>query len=339
MTTDARGRSLSRRQFVQGAGVAGLGLLAGCGRLPGPAPTPVVHRIGYLDLRGSDDPERAMLWEALGELGYREGQNLLVESRLADGDLERLASFATELAAQNLELIVAAGTIPAGLASKATSQTPIVMMRGDAVGLGPEVIASFSRPGGNLTGVVTAAADYAGKWLELLNEVLPELARVALLFDPMNDSSPAQLQVLEHAAEVLHIGLQHLTVAEPDKLAAAFSVMKEEHAGALILVPGGRATLQRAQIAALALMNQIPAMSEWPDFAASSGLMGYGASRADLIHRAATFVDRVLKGEKPADLPVERPMRFDFVINLKTAQALGLTIPQHVLLQATDVIQ
>jgi putative ABC transport system substrate-binding protein len=280
-----------------------------------------------------------MLWEALGALWNREGQNLLVEYRLAEGDLERLASFATELAAQNFELIIAAGTTPAEFATKATSQTPIVIVRGDTVGLGRDVIASFARPGGNLTGVVTAAADYAGKWLELLHEVLPGLTRVAVLFDPLNDSSAAQLQVLEQGAEVLHIRLQHLTVAEADRLAAAFPAMHEEGAGALILVPGARATLQRAQVAALALANQIPAISEWPEFAANSGLMSYGANRADLLRRAATFVDRVLKGAKPADLPIERPTRFDLVINLQTAQALGLTIPQHVLLQATEIIQ
>jgi putative tryptophan/tyrosine transport system substrate-binding protein len=330
----------SHRQVVQGAGAVGLGLLAGCGRWPGQAPAPErVPRIGYLDVLGADDPYAAQLWEGLRDLGYHKGQNLVVESRFADGKPEQLPLLAAELAGLNLELIAASGVTAAKAASEAAPRTPVVIVRGGGDAVGTGLIASFARPGANVTGVVTASTDLIGKWLELLGEVLPRISRVAVLSDPTNETTDAHLNALARAAAHQQVRLQYLDVDEPQVLASAFAAMDQEHAEALILVPGSRATRQRSRIAALALAHGLPAVAEWRDFTADGGLMNYGASSADLVRQAATFVDKILKGAKPADLPVERPMRFDFVINLRTAQALGLTIPPHVLLQATEVIQ
>jgi len=187
---------LSRRALVCCASAAGLGLVAECGRLPWQGQAPArLHRIGYLDLRGTDDSSAPLLWEGLQALGYSEGQNIIAEYRYADGNPDQLYPLAAELAALNLELIVARGTIPARAASEATPRTPVVMAGGDAE-VGSGLIASFARPGGNLTGVVTGTVDFAGKWLELLKIALPPLARVALLLDPLNDNTDAHLREL-----------------------------------------------------------------------------------------------------------------------------------------------
>jgi putative tryptophan/tyrosine transport system substrate-binding protein len=333
---------LSRRQFVQGAGLASAGLLAGCGRLPWQAQAPGrVHRIGYLDWEqpSADDSDTLAFWEALRDLGYTEGQNLVVESRVAAGNLEQLPTLAAELVASNVELIVAMGNASANAAREAAPRTPIVWARGGGDPVGTGRIASYARPGGNITGVVTASVDLAGKWLDLLKETVPALSRVALLADPLNETTDVFLRELAGAAELLQIRLQFLELDDPEALTAAFSAMRQEHAEALVLVPGGRASPQRARIVALALANGLPAVTEQRRFTVAGGLMSYGPSRADMARRAAGLVDRILQGAKPADLPVEQPMRFDFVINLQTAQALGLTIPPHILAQATEVIQ
>jgi putative tryptophan/tyrosine transport system substrate-binding protein len=332
----------SRRQVVQGAGAVGLGLVAGCGRWPWQAQAPPagsVHRIGLLDQSSADDPYTLTFWEALGDLGYTEGHNLVVESRFAAGNLQQLPALAAELAASNVELIVAMGNASANAAREAAPQIPIVVARGGGDPVGAGRITSFARPGGNVTGVVTATVEIAAKWLELLKEAVPAISRVALLADHLNETTDAHLREIARAAESLQVRLQSLGLDEPEALTAAFTAMQQEHAEALVLVPGGRASLQASRIAALALAHGLPAVAEWRTFTVAGGLMSYGPSRVDLARRAASFVDRILKGAKPADLPVERPMRFDFVINATTAQALRLTIPQHVLLQATEVIQ
>jgi putative tryptophan/tyrosine transport system substrate-binding protein len=330
---------VSRRQVVHGAGAVGLGLLAGCGRLPWQAAQPVrVWRIGYLE------PASEPTWfeafrAALVELGYVEGQNLSIENRFAEGQPERLPSLAAELAALNVELVVARGSAAALATADTAPATPIVLATGGGDAVGSGLIASFARPGGNITGVNTASVDIAAKWLELLKEAVPTLSRVALLSDPHAAVTNAHLTEMERAAATLGVELQALNLGAPEQLTGAFSAMQQEHAEGLVLVPGGRAGPQRSRIAALALTYGLPAVSEWRDFAAGGGLLAYGTNVTDLVRRAAVFVDKILKGAKPADLPMERPMRFDFVINLKTAQALGLTIPHHVLLQATEVLQ
>jgi putative tryptophan/tyrosine transport system substrate-binding protein len=187
--------------------------------------------------------------------------------------------------------------------------------------------------------VVTATVDLAGKWLELLKEVVPAISRVALLADPRNENTDPQLRELARAAEILQVRLQSLDVDAPEALTAAFSAMQQEQAEARVLVPGGRAALQQASIAALALANRLPAVAEWRDFTVTGGLMSYGPSRADMVRRAAYYVDRILKGAQPADLPVERPMRFDFVVNMQTARDLRITFPNEILLQVTEVLQ
>jgi putative tryptophan/tyrosine transport system substrate-binding protein len=330
---------LSRRQFVLVGGVAGLGLLAGCGRWPWQAARPVrVPRIGYLE------PASERTWfdafrAALGELGYVEGQSLSIEYRSAEGQPERLPGLATELAVSNVELVVARGSAAALAAADAAPATPIVLGSGGGDAVGTGLIASFARPGGNITGVNTASVDIAAKWLELLKEAVPTLSRVAVLSDPTPPVTSAHLTEIERAAATLGVRLQALSLGAPEELTGAFSAMQQEHAEGLVLLPGGRAGPQRSRIAALALTNGLPSVSEWREFAAGGGLLAYGTNVTDLLRRAAVFVDKILKGAKPADLPVERPMRFDFVINLKTAQALGLTIPHEILLQVTEVIQ
>ena len=327
----------SRRQFVQGAGVAGLGLLAGCGRLPGQAPAQA-WRIGYLN-QSFDGPQTDGLREGLRDLGYVEGQNLVIEYRFAEGQLERLPSLAAELAASHPALIVANGSVAPRIASEAAPGMPIVIAGGGGAPIETGLIAGFAQPGGNITGVITASADIAAKWLELLRETLPTLSRVALLSDPTVNITVVHLREMERAAAILGVRLQSLNLGEPAELPDAFTAMQQGHAEGLILLPGGRAGAQRSRIAELALAQRLPAVSEWREFAEAGGLIAYGTNSANLSRRAATFVDKILKGAKPADLPVERPMRFDLVINAKTAQALGLTIPQHVLLQVTEVIQ
>jgi putative ABC transport system substrate-binding protein len=330
---------VSRRQVVHGAGAVGLGLLAGCGRLPWQAAQPVrVWRIGYLE------PASEPTWfeafrAALVELGYVEGQNLSIENRFAEGQPERLPGLAAELAALNVELLVARGAGAALAAADAAPATPIVLGSGGGDAVGSGLIDSFARPGGNITGVNTASVDIAAKWLELLKEAVPTLSRVALLSDPTAPVTHAHLREMERAAATLGIQLQALNLGAPEEVTGAFSAMQQEHAEGLVLLPGGRAGPQRSRIAALALTNGWPAASEWREFAVSGGLLAYGTNVTDLVRRAAVFVDKILKGAKPADLPMERPMLFELVINLKTAQALGLTIPPHVLAQATQLIQ
>ena len=333
---DAR-HSLTRRQLMQGASVVGLGLLAGCGRLPGQAQAPA-WRIGYLH-QSFDGPQTDGLRQGLRDLGYVEGQNLVVEYRFAEGRLERLPALAAELVGFQPVLIAANGSIAPRVVSDAAPSMPIVISGGGGAPVELGLVAGFARPGGNITGVITASVDIAAKWLEMLREALPGLSRVALLSDPTADISVVHVREIERAAVILGVQVQSLSLGDPAELPALFATIQQAPADGLILLPGGRAGAQRSRIAELALAHHLPAVSEWREFAEAGGLMAYGADAVNLSYRAATFVDKILKGAKPADLPVERPMHFEFVINLKSAQTLGLALPQRVLLQATEIIQ
>jgi putative ABC transport system substrate-binding protein len=276
--------------------------------------------------------------EGLRELGYVEGQNIVIEYRWAEGTYERFPALIAELLAQRVEVIVTAGT-PASLAVKqATTSVPLVMVAvGDPVATG--LVASLARPGGNITGLTSTAEELEGKRLELLREVIPKLSHVAVFWNPENQSLLALLKEMRAAAQVLGMNVQVLEVRTPGELEEAFNAIVRERPGAL-LVMGDRFFLHnRQRIMAFATTQRLPVVPVHPELVEAGGLMSFGPSYPGMHRRAAYFVDRILKGAKPADLPVERPMTFELVINLKTAQALGLTIPPTLLFQATEVIR
>ena len=298
-------------------------------------------RIGLLET-SSPSPARVRLWETLRqrlrELGYLEGQNIAFESRFGEGKVDRLPGLAAALVALKVDVIVTSGT-PASLAAKEATRTiPIVMAQlADPVGAG--LVASLGRPGGNVTRLTTQDADLGGKRLEMLLQVVPKVSRFAVLVDETSPGSMLIARGTEVAAQSLGVQLQSLGVRGPEELDSAFSAMKEARAGALILESSSLLFTSRTRLADLALKNRLPTMFAQREYAEAGGLMAYSADFSDLFRRAATFVDKILKGAKPADLPVEQPTKFDFVINLKTAKALGLTIPPSLLGRADEVIQ
>jgi putative ABC transport system substrate-binding protein len=338
MAGEQRGPYLSRRRLAQGAGVAGLGLLAGCGRWPGQAQPARVPRIGVLrsnpeqlGVTGAfpQDQEAAFV-QGLRELGYAEGHNIHIERRYAEG--------VAELIQLPVDVILAAGTLAIRAAKDATDTIPIVMViANDPVQQG--FVASLARPGGNLTGLGDLGAQLQGKRLEVLKDTVPGLVRVAFLWNPAISDRAYERQETEAAAQALALRLHPLAARTPEELEAAFAAAATEPPEALLLQNSALISGHQARIAELAARSRLATMAGVPDFAANGGLMGYGPNRADQWRRAAYYVDKILRGTPPAELPVEQPMRIDFAINLKTAQALGLTIPQHVLLQATEIIQ
>jgi putative tryptophan/tyrosine transport system substrate-binding protein len=331
---------LSRRQFVQGAGVAGL-VLVGCGRWPGQqrAPGgPGIRRIGVL---GDSSTAR---WDAfregLRELGWVEGQNLATEYRWTDRHNERYGAVAAELLQLQLELIVAGTSTGSAAAQQATSTVPIVAILATGEALEAGIVDNIARPGGNITGMAgISGTQLEGKQLQLLTEAVPEASRVAILGAGTGASFERRVQALQSAAPMLGVQLQVFPVQTPGGIEDAFAAMGAAGAHALKILPATLFDPLWEQIADLTARYRLPGLTEYMEFPQAGGLMAYGVDRHDIYRRAATYVDKILKGARPGDLPMERPMRFDFVINLKTAQALGLTIPQHVLLQATEVIQ
>jgi putative tryptophan/tyrosine transport system substrate-binding protein len=327
----------SRRQLVQGAGAVGLTLLAGCGRLPGQALSSMpVPRLGLLGLR-SLPPLVAAFREGLREFGYVEGQNIIVEHRIADGRLDRLSELAAELVRERVDVIVAENNPAAIVAKQATSTIPIVMANGDPVGTG--LAASLARPGGNVTGLTAFGAELGGKRLEILKEAFPGVRQVAVVWNPTNPVKRLQWTESLTAAHTLSVQLHSVEVQAPEHLEPAFATVSQQPAEALLVFADEFTASYAGQIVALANASRLPTMYDSRPFMDPGGLMAYGPILPALYRRAAYYVDRILKGANPADLPIEQPMRFDFVINLKTAQALGLTIPHHVLAQATEVIQ
>jgi putative ABC transport system substrate-binding protein len=331
----------TRRQLVQGVGVAGLGLLAGCGRLPWQAEPPArVHRIGFL--RGSEgDNEYAAFEQGLQELGYVEGHNILIERRHAAGQPARHPELVAELLHLPVELLVVGGTAATRAAAEATDTIPIVMgATNDPVRQG--FIASLARPGGNLTGLTALNAQLIGKQLELLKDTVPGLARVGYLWNPAIPDRAYELQETEAAAQSLGLRVHPLEARTAEELEGAFAAAATGRVAAVFLQNGpviSGSPLHRARIVELAARHRLPTMAGYPEFAADGGLLGHGPNRAHQWRRAAYYVDRILKGAKPADLPVEQPMRFDFVVNMKTARELGITIPHEVALQITEVIE
>jgi putative ABC transport system substrate-binding protein len=301
-----------------------------------------VPRVGYLSPGSSSDPVRQNRFEAfrqgLRELGYVEGQNIAIESRWAEGKYDRYSALTADLVRLKVDVIVAVGGRATQDAQRATRTIPIVMsVVIDPLGSG--LVASLARPGGNVTGLTIMASDLVGKQLELLKEVVPKISRVALLWNPANPGSAPQLREAEAAARALGVRLQTLEARDPQEIGSAFAAMTRERAGALVILADAILTNQRRQIAELAAKRRLPAVYGVSEYAEAGGLMFYGPSSLDLERRAATFVDKILKGAKPADLPVEQPSKFELVINLKTAKALGLTMPPSLLQRADRVIE
>jgi len=276
--------------------------------------------------------------EGLRDLGYVEGRNVLIEYRWAEGQYERFPALIAELIALKVEVIVTAGT-PASVAVKdATTSIPLVMVAvGDPVG--SDLVASLARPGGNLTGLVSIAPDLEGKRLELLTEVVPKLSHVAFLLNPANAFHVTSEKQARAAAKALHLKVGFVAVRAETEFDRAFQAISNQRPGALVMLADRLFLHHRARIVDFAARNRLPTVYAYTELVEAGGLMSFGPSYPGMHRRAAYFVDRILKGVKPADLPMEQPSKFELVINLKTAKALGLTIPRLVLLRADQVIE
>jgi putative ABC transport system substrate-binding protein len=301
-----------------------------------------VSRIGYLSPSSPSDPRTQRFREAfrqgLRELGWVEGKNIAIEYRWAEERTERLADLARELVSLKVDVLVAATTLAILPAKRATGTIPIVMaIAADPVVTG--VVASIARPEGNITGLSMMSPALLGKQMQLLKELVPKLSRVALLGNPANASNAPQLQYAQDAARALTVRLQPLEARAPGEIDSAFAAMTRERAGAVIVLVDSMFAAHRTRIADLAAKSRLPAVYGLTDHAEAGGLIAYGPNVADLYRRAAVYVDKILKGAKPADLPVEQPSKFELVINLKTAKALGLTIPPSVLVRSDQVIE
>jgi putative ABC transport system substrate-binding protein len=326
---------MDRRAFI----VMAAGLLAA--PLAAEAqPAPGVHRIGFL---GNSTPalETNLVGpfrEGLRELGYLEGQNILIEYQWAEGKYERFPALIAELLARKVKLIVTAGTPASHAVKKATTSVPLVMVAvGDPVASG--LVPSLTRPGGNITGLTSISEEIEGKRLELLREVAPNVAHVAALGNFGNASQKKAFEALRAAAAVLRIKLRSLDVRTADQLDEAFDVMVRERPEALLVFADRVFLHNRVRIMDFATKHRLPGVHAYRELVEVGGLMSYGPSYAGMHRRAAYYIDRILKGAKPGDLPVERPKTFELIVNLKTAKALGLTIPPSVLARADEVIQ
>jgi putative ABC transport system substrate-binding protein len=299
-----------------------------------------VPRIGYLSATSpSVDPARREAFlQGLRELGYVERKNIVIEWRYTEGKLDRLAALAAELVRPQVDVIVSGGSLTTRAAKQATDTIPIVMAQdGDPVRNG--FVASLARPGGNVTGLATLTPEISGKRLELLKETIPRLSRLAVLGSSTEPGNALSLRETELAARAFGVQIQYLEVADPKEVGAAFQALSKGRADAILVLSGTVVNQRRAEIVDLAVKNRLPAIYYAPVWVEDGGLMSYGPSFNDLYRRAATYVDKILKGAKPADLPVEQPTKFEFVINLKAAKQIGLTIPPNVLARADKVIK
>jgi putative tryptophan/tyrosine transport system substrate-binding protein len=274
----------------------------------------------------------------LRELGYVEGKNIVIEYRSAEGKPDRLPAVAAELARLKVDVIVTTGPSVTRAAKEATSTIPIVMTN-DNDPVGNRFVASLARPGGNITGLATLSPELSGKRLELLKETVPRLSRVAVLGTSTVPGYAQALRETELAARAFKVKLQNLDVLDPKDIETAFRAASKEHADAVLVLTGLIFNNQRTQVVDLAVKNRLPAIYINTVFVEDGGLMSYGVSQNDLARRAAKYVDKILKGAKPADLPVEQPKNFEFIINLKAAKQIALTIPPNVLARADKVIK
>ena len=340
--------AITRRQFVVGASMAGagLGLLTGCGRLPWqPAPAPRILRIGFLSAGvASTTADRvAVFRQGLRDLGYVEGENVVIEYRYGEGHLDRVSELAAELVRLPVDAILAAAPTATRPAKEATVTLPIVMAY-DTDPVGNGFIASLARPGGNITGLSSLAPGISGKQLELLQAMVPGLARVAVLGNSIPGAyadlrQDPRSKEMEVAAGTLGVQLQYLDVRSLEDIEPAFGEARRGHADAAVALGSAILESDRARVADLAAQYRLPTVYHAREFVEVGGLACYGVSFIALYRRAAYYVDRILKGAKPADLPVEQPMTFEFVVNMKTARELGITLPNEIMLQVTEVIE
>ena len=301
-----------------------------------------VWRIGFLGVTsgpvpGSDPSLNAFL-RRLRDLGYIEGKNIALEFRYSEGRTERYPVLAAELVNLKVDVLVAESTPAAIAAKQASSTVPIVMVSvGDPVGA--KLIDSLARPGGNITGLSLLAPELAAKRLDLLKQTLPKISRVAVLWNSANEGMRLRFRETQIAAPVLGVTLQSVTVQSPDDFNTVFAAMTRDRPESLLVLADTVTVANSRRTVEFATRNRVPAIYEWRGFVDAGGLMSYGVDFSEHFRRAAYFVDKILKGAKPGDLPVEQPSKFELVINLKTAKALGLTIPQSILVRADDVIQ
>jgi putative ABC transport system substrate-binding protein len=300
-----------------------------------------VSRIGYLtgSFLASQSYRHEAFRQGLRELGYVEGKNIVIEWRAADGNRDRQRALAAELVRLKVDVIVASSGGDTRAAKEATATIPIVMTQSDDP-VASGFVASLARPGGNITGVSTLSPETSGKRLELLKEIVPKLSRVAVFGTSTSPGNTRTLKEIEIAAGALGVKLQYLDVLTAKDIEPAFRAASKERADAVLeIVSGSIRSSQRKEITALAIKSRLPLMLERPDHVEAGGLMSYGVYLPDLDRRAAVYVHKILKGAKPADLPVEQPTKFELVINLKTAKQIGLTIPPNVLARADRVIR
>jgi putative tryptophan/tyrosine transport system substrate-binding protein len=329
---------MQRRQFIALLG----GATAASAAWPlaaGAQTPPKIPRVGYIVASSATAAEHNVgaFRQGLRELGYVEGQTIALEVRYGEGRSERIPELVAELVGLKMDVLVVASSVAALVANKASRTIPIVMVGADPVGLG--LVASLGRPGGNVTGLSIFNEAISAKRLQFLKEFVPGLARVAVLRNPTVAADATFWQETEVAARTLGLALQPLDVRGPEDFEAAFASAKRGNAQALFAFDDNVTLAHRPRIVALAASSRLPAMYGFREFPDEGGLMSYGPSLADLFRRAATFVDKILKGAKPADLPVEQPTKFELVINRKTANALGLTVPATLLAQADEVIE
>src|SRR5437870_7876149 len=328
-------------QNLKFVGIVALGVtFAMCGAVAQAQQPTKVPRIGFLVATSlSDISDRLDAFrQGLRELGYVEGKNIVIEWRYAEGKQDRAPALAAELVRLKVDVVVTGGPVSTRAIKEATTTIPIIMAQ-DADPVANGFVASLARPGRNITGLSTLAPEISGKQIELLKEIIPKLSRVAVLGTSTRPGNAQSLKETERAAGAFGVKLQYLDVKGPQDIETAFRAATKAHADAVLLLGGAVFNSQRTQIVDLAVKSRLPAIYAVVEFVEDGGLMTYGVSLTDLYHRAAKYVDKILKGAKPADLPVEQPTKFELVINLKTAKELGLTIPPSVLLRADKVIR
>jgi putative tryptophan/tyrosine transport system substrate-binding protein len=297
-----------------------------------------IPRIGVLFRGGPGGSTLEAFRQGLHDLNYIEGKNIIIEYRFAKGNSERIPDLAADLIHKKVDLIITSGTAQARAIQQVTTTTPIlVVVTGDPVGTG--LVASLARPGGNITGFSIMSPELSGKRLELLKEAVPKIKRVGVLWDALQPDNIHDFKTTQLAAGALGLKLQSLEVRRAEDLKDAFLVAVKQRIHAMVVIGGGIINFHQKRILAFEVENRLPAIHEVLSFAEAGGLMAYGVNVPDLFRRSATYVDKILKGTKPADLPLQQPTKFEFVINLKTAKQIGLTIPQSVLYRADKVIK
>jgi ABC-type uncharacterized transport system substrate-binding protein len=296
-----------------------------------------IPRVGILFIGGRDQPHLESFKQGLRETGYTEGKNIILIYRYADGKGERLADLAAELVREKVDVIVTTASSSALAARRVTQTLPIVMTTGNP--LAPGLADSLAKPGGNVTGLSVMPSDLSVKRLELLKESFPKKTRVAVLWSPRDREAGNQFKETTVAAKALSLSLHPLEIKSADDIDRAFQAMTKARDQAIIIILSPLVTLNSKRIVELAIKHRLPGIYPTEQFVEEGGLMSYGPSIADLYRRAATYVDKILKGRTPADLPIEQPMKFDFIVNLKTAKQIGVTVPPNVLVRADKVIK